>query len=269
MSVLRPGRAASVASKIAAAAAGCILASGCAALTPRTSAAEILTNKSLDVSASASAASLDQSNAKASKATPLLSLPRTGLVWVIGDGVSRGDGLSDPQTDAFPARVAAGLGWTSAFLLATGFAQTGPRAGQSAASRISSAKIPTPAPQLVIIQEGSSDTAITASVEASDVDTAVSAIRTRLPSVPLVVVGPINRTAEVTTAQHATDNTIAAECTRLGVLYVSPIAERWVTPEYIERAVTGAPGSLHFTASGQAAVADRFLADLSLFSARE
>lgn len=113
---------------------------------------------------------------------------------------------------------------------------------------------------LVIVQGGSNDDAADLGALPAAVARTVSAMRQARPEATVVLLGPGPDPWPVTGVQRQVDRIIAAEASRLGVRYISPLSEGWFTGANVGDIID--PATQHPTAAGDEVLGARLAADL-------
>lgn len=110
----------------------------------------------------------------------------------------------------------------------TGFVSPGSGNEGSFARRLTALHLDA-VPELVVLQGGTNDTESTPENIAAALTAAVEVVEKRWPDATLVVVGPGPRTWPAEQRLTAVDTVLSGTAAELGVGYISPLRERWIT----------------------------------------
>ncbi|MET1052158.1 MAG: SGNH/GDSL hydrolase family protein [Mycetocola sp.] len=110
----------------------------------------------------------------------------------------------------------------------TGFVSPGPGNEGSFARRLTALDLDA-VPELVVLQGGTNDTESTPENIAAALTATVDVVEKRWPEATLVVVGPGPRTWPAEQRLTAVDAVLSGTAADLGIDYISPLAERWIT----------------------------------------
>ena len=110
----------------------------------------------------------------------------------------------------------------------TGFVSPGPHGEGNFAQRLSALTLAAK-PELVVLQGGTNDTESTPKNIAAALSATVDVVDERWPEATVIVVGPGPRTWPSEPRIAAVDAVLSARAEELGVDYISPLLEQWIT----------------------------------------
>ena len=137
---------------------------------------------------------------------------------------------AEPPTEgmAYTAAAELELDATVDGVPGTGFVSPGPGNEGSFARRLTALDLDA-VPELVVLQGGTNDTESTPENIAAALTAAVDVVEKRWPEATLVVVGPGPRTWPAEHRLSVVDAVLSGTAADLGIDYISPLAERWIT----------------------------------------
>ena len=189
------------------------------------------------------------------------------VVMFLGDSYTVGDRGVQPET-TYASATGRLLGWQ---VIVGGRGGTGLVArgisGQAFLTLFESQLGWRPAPDMLIVSGGHNDYRIPGPQVAAAAHTLLERARQRWPGTRLMLMGPLWGSGTPPQGAIAVRDALKGLATQLGIPFVDPIGERWITgdrltgegnaPEYIKRDRT------HPTQAGHRYVATRLVADLN------
>lgn len=155
-----------------------------------------------------------------------VSTPAAVTVTVLGDSLTAGKGNPAGTSTALQQAVRS-LSWRPQVLAvrATGFTTGGAQAfGARLARDVQSA------PDVLVLQGGASDTPATGAQLTTAVNAVIDVAQRRFPSTTIVLVGPVAMEQPPDGQLVRVSRVLASVARAQGVVFVDPIAARWITP---------------------------------------
>ncbi|WP_375388338.1 GDSL-type esterase/lipase family protein [uncultured Amnibacterium sp.] len=191
-----------------------------------------------------------------------IALPAHPTVYFFGDSWTHG-AVADLGR-GFPQVVGAALGWE---------AQLGPDDSGSGYVHTyvpwrrllpdEAAQLQPIDADLIVLEAGLNDEPGPLAGLPAAVERTVRALQTKSDGAPLVMVGPASPDGTPPASLVVIDAQEAAVARRLGIHYISPLQERWLTPQNVDGLVDA--GTFHPNTEGHAYYAGRLAADLQRF----
>lgn len=192
-----------------------------------------------------------------------LSLPEEPRVLIFGDSWTYGSAASDP-TLGYAYVLGRTLGWDTIVdgVRGSGYLKPGWDGG-SFGERIA-ALDPALDPDLVIVEGSINDRRLPAEGYREAVTAAWDALAAHYPDAAIVILGPAPQILPVEPATARIDADLSDLAAARGWWYISPIAEKWITPENYPSVIdTSDIGRDHPSTDGHAYLAERVAASLA------
>lgn len=122
------------------------------------------------------------------------------------------------------------------------------------------------APDLIIIEGSINDRRENAEAFPAAVDAAWNALAATFPDVPIVVLGPAPHELPVGASTARIDQDLSRLAAERAWWYISPVRERWITPENYLQMIDVGVGRKHPTNAGHEMLAQRVTEALERFS---
>lgn len=156
-------------------------------------------------------------------------LDRGSRALFFGDSWTWGYSAEPPTAGlAYTAAADLNLDATVDGVPGTGFVSPGPAGEGTFAQRLTALELAAE-PELVVLQGGTNDTESTPENIAAALDATIDVVEARWPDAAVVVVGPGPRTWPTEQRILAVDAVLSETAEGLGVDYISPLGERWIT----------------------------------------
>lgn len=122
---------------------------------------------------------------------------------------------------------------------------------------------PSAAPDLIVVQGSINDRKVPLDGYDAAVRTAWDSLAALYPDAQIVILGPAPQILPVEAATAEIDERLSRAAAARGWAYVSPVAQRWITPENYARVIDSGPiGRHHPSTAGHAYLAERLAAAL-------
>jgi lysophospholipase L1-like esterase len=192
-------------------------------------------------------------------------LPASPVVMVLGDSYTAGIEGTPPEA-TYVAEAARRLDWQViiAGYRGTGFVAKG-QIGKTFSTLDEAELAWRPAPDMVMVSGGHNDTPYDPRMVAAAARRLLTAIQQRWPQTQLVLTGPLWG-GDPTAAALRVRNALKAVAGELGIPFIDPLAEQWITGNPRRHTGTSARyirrDGVHPNAAGNQYLAGRFVADL-------
>lgn len=191
--------------------------------------------------------------------------PAAPVVMVLGDSYTAGIDGTPPEA-TYVAEAARRLGWQIIIsgYRGTGFVAKG-RVGKAFATLYEAELAWRPTPDMVMVSGGHNDYSYDPRLVGAAARRLLTAVQQRWPDTQLILTGPMWG-GDPTPAALRVRNALKQVATELGIPFIDPLAERWITGNVRRRTGTAAryirPDGVHPNAAGNRYLAGRLVADL-------
>ena len=183
-----------------------------------------------------------------------------GDSWVAGYAAK-------PSTEGFAYLVGRNAKWKTTVdgVAGSGFIEPGPNDEGTYRRRIG-ALSPALDPRLVIVEGGINDAEADRSDYVATVEATVRQLQRLYPNADVLLVGPGAYVLPPPPNLVQTDGQLAQAASNVGIPYISPISERWITAENFDSVIDTSAG-YHPSTHGHAVIAARLESDLKRYIA--